>query len=145
VKTQDCGRSLTELKVSILFTQKMDKEKESPNMYAGEDVKASSRKRNPLKKIVIIIIAIIIILALTLGLGLGLGLKHHKASPSTQNEDSDSLASSNVQSWRESTESYALDFTNWNINAPPTTRIYNFTIGQTQIAPDGKIIDLPVM
>jgi flagellar basal body-associated protein FliL len=118
----------------------MNKEKNSATMYAKEDTKAPPRKSHSLRNLLIALIAIVIVLALALGLGLGLGLKHRKSaqqSPSTATTE-DSLASSAIQPWRQSTKDYSLNFTNWDINAPPTTRVYNFTISQAQIAPDGR-------
>lgn len=32
---------------------------------------------------------------------------------------------------------YSLDM-NWDLNAPPTTRVYNLTVSEIQAAPDGK-------
>ena len=93
-----------------------------------------------------------VIIALALGLGLGLGLKHRthgeaaatnptsrpapSPSPTAQSD-----ASENVQSRRRSTLEYDLDM-NWDVNASPTVRLFNFTISEIQAAPDGKILYL---
>lgn len=93
-----------------------------------------------------------VIIALALGLGLGLGLKHHihgeaaATNPTSRPAPSPSPtapsdASENVQSWRRSTLEYDLDM-NWDANASPTIRLFNFTISEIQAAPDGKILYL---
>jgi hypothetical protein len=82
------------------------------------------------------IVAILITLALALGLGLGLGLKK-KHSSSTSSVDS--ISSLNVQPWRQSTLEYDLSFSDWDLNAPPQTRSYNFTVSEININPDGTI------
>ena len=91
-----------------------------------------------------------VIIALALGLGLGLGLKHHthgqaaatdSTTPAPSPGPTASGASENVQSWRRSTLEYDLNM-NWNINASPTVRPFNFTLSEIQAAPDGKILSL---
>ena len=92
-----------------------------------------------------------VIIALALGLGLGLGLKHHShgetaatnpTSPApSPSPTAPSDASENVQSWRRSTLEYDLNI-NWDVNASPTVRLFNFTISEIQAAPDGKILSL---
>ena len=92
-----------------------------------------------------------VIIALALGLGLGLGLKHHThGEAATTNPTSPapspgptapSDASENLQSWRRSTLEYDLNM-NWDVNASPTVRLFNFTISEIQAAPDGKILSL---
>jgi hypothetical protein len=86
-------------------------------------------------------VAVVVVLALALGLGLGLGLKsrnHNGSDSQGSSSDDDSFASQAIPPWRESTEQYLLDMS-WNINAPPTTRMYNFTVGEVSITPDGII------
>ena len=39
---------------------------------------------------------------------------------------------------------YSLDM-NWDLNAAPTTRIYNLTVSEIQAAPDGKQLLLPLL
>jgi hypothetical protein len=90
-----------------------------------------------------IVLAVIVVLALALGLGLGLGLKKHKndsnnSGSNNASSDNNPYASETLPPWRESTAGYALDMS-WDINAMPTTREYNFTVAETQIAPDGTI------
>lgn len=89
---------------------------------------------------------VFIVVALALGLGLGLGLKrHHSASPAaaasssptTSSSPTNSTASENLQSWRRDTAEYNLDM-GWDINAAPTTRIFNLTVSEIQAAPDGE-------
>jgi hypothetical protein len=75
--------------------------------------------------------------AIGLGVGLGVGLAGRNSKSTSLNSGSNSLASLAVQSWRRSTEDYSLDIASWDLNAPPTTRSYNFTVGEITIAPDG--------
>jgi hypothetical protein len=94
-----------------------------------------------------------IVIALGLGLGLGLGLKHHhhdlaapsstpsSATPSSAPSPSppnvlSATALGTLQPWRRDTLDYSLDM-NWDLNAPPTTRLYNLTVSEIQAAPDG--------
>jgi hypothetical protein len=98
----------------------------------------TSRRRGLDLPILLGTIAVIVILALVLGLGLGLGLKkHHNAAAASPSNSPPSLSSLGVEPWRNSTKEYALDFSNWDLNAPPTTRMYNFTASEITIAPDG--------
>jgi hypothetical protein len=67
---------------------------------------------------------LVLILALGLGLGLGLKHKHHSAAPSQpsialQSQPASNFILSNI------------------IGQPPQTRVFNFTIGTVQGAPDG--------
>jgi hypothetical protein len=95
-------------------------------------------KARALRTTLFIIVPIAVVFALALGLGLGLGLKkHNNGSNDASSSDDDSLASMTVQSWRRATEDYLLDM-NWDINAAPTTRVYNLTVGEISIAPDGN-------
>ena len=96
---------------------------------------------------------IAVVLALGLGLGLGLGLKHHNhsasstlsaststaasSSPSSTPTNVPSTASQVVQPWRRDTLDYSLDMT-WDLNAVPTTRVFNLSVTQIDAAPDGK-------
>jgi hypothetical protein len=94
---------------------------------------------------------IFVILALALGLGLGLGLKHKKSSvggaqPSNStstNPTNGTSGSPDISfarpSWRRDPLEYNLDM-NWDINAAPTTRLFNLTVSEIQAAPDGKLI-----
>lgn len=89
-------------------------------------------------------IVIVVILALALGLGLGLGLKHHHSSLSSTEPSSSPTPSSTPSgisesrpSWRRDPAEYNLDMS-WDINAAPTTRIFNITVSEIQAAPDGK-------
>jgi hypothetical protein len=90
---------------------------------------------------------IFVALALGLGLGLGLGLKHHHHAasltsglpPSSNPANvSSTTATGAVQSWRRDTAEYNLDM-NWDINAAPTTRVFNLTVSEIQVAPDGVL------
>jgi hypothetical protein len=93
----------------------------------------SSRRRFVIGGLTLLFIAIVI--ALSVGLGVGLSARNKKSSPSPQ---SDSRASPVVQSWRRNTADYSLDMASWDLKAPPTTRSYNFTVGELTIAPDGR-------
>jgi hypothetical protein len=101
----------------------------------------------------LILLFVVIVLALALGLGLGLGLKHHHSTASSSTAPSSTASGSSpplpsstvlsdtalgtVQSWRRDTADYNLDM-NWDMNAAPTTRVYNLTVSEIQAAPDGK-------
>lgn len=108
----------------------------------------ASRSRKPLLFIRTIIV--FIILALALGLGLGLGLKHKKASvgggqssngtssnPTNGTSGTSPDISENRPSWRRDPLEYNLDLS-WDINAAPTTRVFNLTVSEILAAPDGK-------
>ena len=120
----------------------------------GDKSQRSSRRLSPLV-VIGVIAAALLVLALALGLGLGLGLhRHHLVSvaSTTGNGGSgtngsnssttplDSYASLNVPSWRLNTEEYNLDLANWDLDAPPTTRTYDWTISETDLAPDGMYV-----
>lgn len=93
-------------------------------------------------------VIVFVVVALALGLGLGLGLKHHHGSsapstsstptptPTPSSNPANSTASEVVQSWRRDTAEYNLDMS-WDINAAPTTRVFNLTVSEIQAAPDG--------
>jgi len=95
---------------------------------------------------------VLVVLALALGLGLGLGLKRKKTavgggqstngtSPNPTNGTSVSPdISENRPSWRRDPLEYNLDL-GWDINAAPTTRVFNLTVSEIQAAPDGTTID----
>jgi FtsP/CotA-like multicopper oxidase with cupredoxin domain len=113
----------------------------------GQEIKEQTVRRSSRKRLLIIILLsaiLFIIIALGLGLGLGLGLKRNGSNFSPSNGTS--LPSSPVaynppignESWRRNTSEYLLDTTTWDINAPPTTRQYNFTISEVQGYPDGE-------
>jgi hypothetical protein len=93
----------------------------------------------------------LLIIALALGLGLGMGLRHKKASaggghstsgisPNSTNGTSGTSPdiSENRPSWRRDPLEYNLD-RSWDINAAPTTRVFNLTASEIQAAPDGNI------
>jgi hypothetical protein len=108
-------------------------------MDAGPD-KAAKPKLSPRRRCVIgglIILFIVTVISLSVGLGVGLAVWNNKKSSS--GNSASSIASTAVQSWRRSTDDYNLGFANWDLNAPPTTRSYNFTVGELTIAPDGKL------
>jgi hypothetical protein len=103
---------------------------------------SAKTRRNGLLITIAIVVAVILALALGLGLGLGL-MRHHQGGTSSLNSSAeDSQASSNVQPWRRNTEDYLLDFQNWDLNAAPTTRSYNFTVSEIAAAPDGMVPDI---
>lgn len=126
----------------------------SPQVESAEERKqpVSGNGRLPLL-VGGIVVFVVVALALGLGLGLGLGLKHHShaaATPTSSNlspptpSGGPTVASENVESWRRATLDYSLDMT-WDINAAPTTRVFNFTISEIQAAPDGVIRPLLVI
>jgi hypothetical protein len=112
-----------------------------------EDAKpeATAPKRSHVLRNVLLAAVVFVVLALALGLGLGLGLKKHKNSAASSSSSSSSSsspsgpsgASQTIQPWRRSTQDYALDMTSWDINAAPTTRVYNLTVSELTLAPDG--------
>lgn len=95
---------------------------------------------------------VFVLLALALGIGLGLGLEHKKTavgggqssnstSPNPTNGTGGSPdISENRPSWRRDPLEYNLDLS-WDINAAPTTRVFNLTVSEIQAAPDGTTID----
>jgi hypothetical protein len=91
------------------------------------------------------ILFVIFALALGLGFGLSLGLKQN-GGKSTPTRPSASPASapavSNAplgnQVWRKNTSEYTLNMTGWDLNAPPTTRSWNFILSEIEAYPDGK-------
>ena len=92
---------------------------------------------------------VFVCVALALGLGLGLGLKKHgttatassSPTPSATSSGTPSQASETLPPWRRDTAEYNLDMS-WDINAAPTTRIFNLTMTEIQAAPDGQLLCL---
>ena len=97
-------------------------------------------------------LAIFIVLALALGLGLGLGLTRDKntsitslpsttsaASPTSSTAAAPSSTPTPIDPLRRGTLDYNLDMS-WDINAPPTTRIFNLTLSEIEAAPDGGLL-----
>jgi hypothetical protein len=93
---------------------------------------------------------IFVVLALALGLGLGLGIKHKKTAGGTEtpngtssNPTNSTIGSPDISfnrpSWRRDPAEYILDMS-WDINAAPTTRVFNLTVSEIQAAPDGSLI-----
>jgi hypothetical protein len=92
---------------------------------------------------------VFVVLALGLGLGLGLGLKHYgdkttSTRPSASPAPSPAVYNTPLgnQSWRRNTSEYTLDMTGWDLNAPPTTRSWNFTLSEIEAYPDGTYITM---
>lgn len=94
-----------------------------------------------------------VVVVLALGLGLGLGLKHKKAAaggtqssngilPNSANGTSGTSPDISFArpSWRRDPLEYELDMT-WDINAGPTTRVFNLTVSEIQAAPDGNFLN----
>lgn len=111
-------------------------------------VRAREGRGHGARRLVLVAAAILVVLALALGLGLGLGLKHHHSNssgpPATNSTNSTtpeepSNASELVPPWRRATLDYTLDM-GWDINAPPTTRVFNLTLSETDAAPDGMLL-----
>ena len=117
-----------------------------------EDEKPAGTTTKRSKKLFLFISTVIIfvILALALGLGLGLGLKHkigsvEGAQPSNSTSTNPTNGTSGSPdfsftrpSWRRDPLEYNLNMS-WDINAAPTTRIFNLTVSEIQAAPDGKL------
>jgi len=106
-----------------------------------------SRKSNLLIGVAILVT----IVALALGLGLGLGLQNHKSSTAGETQPANGTSpnstygtnespdiSRNRPSWRRDPLEYNLDMS-WDINAAPTTRVFNLTVSEIQAAPDGTL------
>lgn len=94
----------------------------------------------------VVVLFLIIALGLGLGIGLGLGLKHHHGSSSSAVPSASASPSSTASgtpipstfpSWRRDPSDYNLDMS-WDINATPTTRVFNITVSEIQAAPDGE-------
>jgi hypothetical protein len=111
----------------------------------------AKKTRSPLLFIGSAVIFFVVVLAL--GLGLGLGLKHKKAAAGGTQSSNGTLpnpangtsgTSPDISfarpSWRRDPLEYDLDMT-WDINAAPTTRVFNLTISEIQAAPDGNLSD----
>jgi hypothetical protein len=94
-------------------------------------------------------IALFVILALGLGIGLGLGLKNKSnhglsPAPATGTDGPSPSGAGNpvvpiptaLPAWRLPPSDYHLSM-DWDLNAAPTTRVYNFTVGEIQAGPDG--------
>lgn len=114
------------------------------------DTRGTERERrgHGPRRLFLIAAAVLVVLALALGLGLGLGLKHHhnpSSGPSATNSTNSTTpsepsdASESVPPWRRATLDYTLDM-DWDINAPPTTRVFNLTLSEIDAAPDGMAL-----
>jgi hypothetical protein len=124
----------------------------SPPVEVSE--KQAGSKGHGFTRTVLLIGATVVfaVLALSLGLGLGLGLKHHGSgntvgasstsptsgpSPSATPTNVPNAVSLALPSWRRNPQEYVLDM-DWDINAAPTTRVFNLTVSEIEAAPDGK-------
>ncbi len=120
-----------------------DQEEEKPSDATAK------KTRSPL--LIIGAALFFVVNVLSLGLGLGLGLKHKKAATGgTQSSNGTLPSSSNGTSgtspdisfarpsWRRNLLEYELDLS-WDINAAPTTRVFNLTVSEIQAAPDGNL------
>ncbi|OBT60652.1 hypothetical protein VE03_09932 [Pseudogymnoascus sp. 23342-1-I1] len=97
-------------------------------------------------------IALFVILGIGLGFGLGYGLKKPSrgfSSPATDSdcpcavcpcvvEDPRPTIPTELPPWRLPDEEYHLGM-DWDLDAAPTTRVYNFTVQEIQAAPDGVL------
>ena len=124
----------------------------SPPVEASEK-QAGSKGRGFGKPVLLIGASVVfVVLALSLGLGLGLGLKHHGSGntvgasstlstsgtlPSATPTNVPNAVSLALPSWRRNPQEYVLDM-DWDINAAPTTRVFNLTVSEIEAAPDGK-------
>ena len=86
---------------------------------------------------------VVVVVSLALGLGIGLGVSLNKSKhstphhPSSANSSSDGQASLTIPPWRSHVDDYNLDIKNWDFYASPTTRTYNLTVTELDLAPDG--------
>lgn len=111
----------------------------------GSDPKpATKTSRKKLFLLVVISLSLFVILSIGLGAGLGLGLKHNgKSVPSSTSSPSPSApATSTLPSWRRDPSEYILDMDSWDINAPPTTRHFDFTVSEIEGYPDGELLEM---
>ncbi|RHZ61559.1 hypothetical protein CDV55_102482 [Aspergillus turcosus] len=123
------------------------------SISAAPDKAASTRQWWKRRAIIALgSVGVFVALALGLGLGLGLGLKHddHRlsaSSASSSSTPSTSATSSSLEynpplgneSWRLSPSEYVLDMKSWDLNAEPTTRVYNWTLSAIDAFPDGVL------
>lgn len=115
----------------------------SPSQEAVEkDAVAGEKAKGPRKYVLFIgVAAFWIIFALISGFGLGLGLKDHNSpgnpSVSATSTNVTNSTSTDVPLWRRDPQDYNLDM-GWDLNAAPTTRLFNFTLTEIEAAPDGK-------
>lgn len=104
-------------------------------VYTNDIDSEKNGRQRSFKLILFVAAAAIVVVALALGLGLGLGLKH-KNSSSTQATSQPSASS--TPSFPPLQPQNASNFVlNQLIGQPPQTRVFNFTVGQVQGAPDG--------
>ena len=131
--------------------EKAERHRELHLLDGKNPSKAGKERRPPLLLCLLGGAIVFIVLALGLGLGLGLGLKHHHnespaatasstPTPSTNATNNSTLES--LQSWRRDTAEYNLSM-DWDINAAPTTRVFNLTVSEIQAAPDGEFPPSP--
>jgi hypothetical protein len=117
----------------------------------GEKPSGTTAKKTKSSLLFIGAVIVFVVFVLALGLGLGLGLKHKKAAAGgTQSSNGTLPNSANGTSgtspdisfarpsWRRDPLEYELDMT-WDINAAPTTRVFNLTVSEILAAPDGNL------
>ena len=125
--------------------------KDAADVLAGEGTTPKPvRKTN--RKVLWIVgsLALFVILALGLGIGLGVGLKKHSSNALSPAAQASGAASPSATSnpvvpipstqpeWRLPQSEYHLGM-DWDVTAAPTTRVFNFTVGEIQAAPDGTL------
>jgi hypothetical protein len=123
---------------------------------AVKEPQASTASHKRWRFLLVGVVFLLIVLALALGLGLGLGLRHNNnnalaSAPSTTVPASPvgtatptGSPPSPLQPWRLDTLDYNLDL-NWNVSAPPTTRIFNLTLSEIEAAPDGGFLHMTLV
>jgi hypothetical protein len=117
----------------------------------GEKPSGTTAKKTKSSLLFVGAVIVFVVVVLALGLGLGLGLKHKKAAaggtqssngPLPNSANGTSGTSPDISfarpSWRRYPLEYELDMT-WDINAAPTTRVFNLTVSEILAAPDGNL------
>ncbi|SPQ18182.1 018d7d51-946b-47ca-b38e-41bb42f0dc64 [Thermothielavioides terrestris] len=118
---------------------------------AAATAAAKSTSRRPSLLLIAGGLVTFVVVALALGLGLGLGLTHRggssassllpPASSSSPLPGSGAAPNASLEDWRLDPSHYVLDMA-WDINAPPTTRHYDFVITEGRGWPDGVVRDM---
>ena len=85
-------------------------------------------------------LVLFVVLSVGLGAGLDLGLRHNGKSVPSSTSPSAPAPSSELPSWRRDPSEYILDMDSWDINEPPTTRNFDFTVSKIEGYPDGELL-----
>jgi hypothetical protein len=101
-----------------------------------------AEKQNRLTRIVLLVFSSLLFITIALGLstGFAVGLKYERIAvpPVELNAGGGSANFQPLPPWRRDISEYNLDMKDWDINAKPTIRNYNFVLSEVTAAPDGK-------